>query len=60
MSKVDARAELGRGFDLADRYRPTRDAWLAGEVSGASVRVVTRGLSAALRAVPLAQHAEVA
>ena len=58
VSKTDARAELGRGFDLAGSFTATRDAWLTGEVSGASVRVLTRGVSQALRAVPVSEHRE--
>lgn len=59
VSKTDARVELARGFDLADRFPATRDAWLAGQVPAGSVRVVCRGLVSAVRGRPRREQTEI-
>ena len=52
MSAVEAGAILARSSALAVEFTVTRDAWTAGEITGAAVREITLGIHTALRGLP--------
>ena len=56
-SESEATVLLGSAFDLRGDYAATAEAWLAGEVPGAAVRVITREVGLGLRALPVAERA---
>lgn len=51
-----AKAVLARGRDLREHSEPVRRAWLAGDISGDSVRELTSGVSGVLATVTAPRH----
>ena len=56
-SESEASALVGSALDPRGDYLATGEAWLAGEVPGAAVRVITREVGLGLRALPVAERA---
>jgi hypothetical protein len=56
-SETEAKVLLASSAALRDDYVATADAWLAGEVPGGSVREITRGITLAVKALPVGERA---
>ena len=54
----DARAALARARSLRDEYAATWEAWNAGEITGATARDITMGITAAFRGYPTSVRTE--
>ncbi len=52
-SETDAKVLLASSTALREDYAATADAWLAGEVPGGAVREITRGITLAVKALPV-------
>ena len=56
-SETESKVLLASSTALRRDYPATAGAWLAGDVSGGAVREITRGITLAVRALPVAERA---